>query len=213
MADSLVWKILIFSVMTATVTTVAMTPVAVADESTHDSSPMNETKSLAPVLHDLTDASDPEVYAHANDITYKNGSVLVVVELEGDRELPSGYDATVERSYSGGGKTLIEASVPVDQLRDLAAADDVEYVRPPQEAVPMADDDPSTESDGTDTSNDLETESIEVDPDAESDPARDEADTDSNDDALGSWTPAIATIALVLAYSIQRAGRRGVAVR
>ncbi|MEY7848446.1 hypothetical protein AB7C87_04500 [Natrarchaeobius sp. A-rgal3] len=184
---------------------------------------MYETNSLAPVLDELANASDPAAHADTRGLHYSDGGVLVVVELEEDRALPSGYDATVERSYTGGGKTLVEATVAVDHLRDLAAADGVQYVRPPQEAVPMADDS-SNESDRDDTSADLETESIETDTgaeptrdeadsDAESEPHRDEADSDSNDDALGSWTPAIATIALVLSYSIHRAGRRGVVVR
>jgi hypothetical protein len=83
------------------------------------------------VLESLTSADDPAEYARTHGIDYRNGSVRVVVELPADSSLPTGYDVEVEATYTEGETKLVQAFVPADQLRALAAEEPVERVRTP----------------------------------------------------------------------------------
>lgn len=80
-------------------------------------------------LVDLADAADPAAFAAAHGIAYDDGRVTIVVALREGRTLPAGYGAT---GTLAAGDT-VEASVPVDEVRALAADENVTYVRTPRE--------------------------------------------------------------------------------
>lgn len=85
--------------------------------------------SLESRLADLAAADEPAAFAAAHGIDYDDGRVSVVVTLREGATLPDGHDATVDLAVDG----TVQASVPVDELRALAAADNVTYVRTPRE--------------------------------------------------------------------------------
>ncbi|ESP88851.1 hypothetical protein K933_07137 [Candidatus Halobonum tyrrellensis G22] len=80
-------------------------------------------------LVDLANAADPAAFADAHGIAYDDGRVTVVVTLREGRTLPTGYGAAATLAAGD----TVEASVPVDEVRALAADENVTYVRTPRE--------------------------------------------------------------------------------
>ncbi|MFC4448599.1 hypothetical protein [Halorussus aquaticus] len=109
----------------------------------------NATKrhpSLDSRLVRLLNATDRSAYAARNGLTFRNGSVLVIVELRQNRTLPAGFTEDVRTRHG----RLVQASVPASTLRSLADHANVSYVRPPRQPVTEA---PSQETPGNDTTN------------------------------------------------------------
>lgn len=80
-------------------------------------------------LYAATDRAD---YADTHGLAYADGRVAVVIELRPGGELPREYDVAVTARHD----ELVQATVPVDDLPDLAREDDVKYVRPPHQPEP-----------------------------------------------------------------------------
>lgn len=82
-------------------------------------------------LAGLVDATDRAAYAAAHDVAYDGERVLVVVELESGAEMPPS-PPVAEATRRG---SLVAGRVAVDDLRVLATAEGVRYVRPPEASV------------------------------------------------------------------------------
>jgi hypothetical protein len=93
------------------------------------------TTTLDPTLEQLVEADDPAAYAETHGLAYRNGSVRVVIELGPNATVPDDYDIDIEQEYRGPQQTLVQAYVPLQQLRPLAADPAVDYVRPPERGV------------------------------------------------------------------------------
>lgn len=100
------------------------------------------TTTLDPTLEQLVDADDPAAYAETHGLAYRNGSVRVVIELGPNATVPDEYELHIEQEYRGPQQTLIQAYVPLQQLRPLAADPAVDYVRPPKSGVADANTEP-----------------------------------------------------------------------
>jgi len=103
----------------------------------------------------LMNATNKEQFAERSNIEYRNGTVQVVVELEYGVNMPRGYNFTRQRHYTGQGKNLAQAYIPVDALRSLSNESVVERVRLPQRGAP------SQEADDGGQTSDGETDDIE----------------------------------------------------
>lgn len=110
-----------------------------------------------PVLDEIMNSSEPSTVAERHGVTYENGSVLVVVELGEDEQLPEGYDVEVRQRFEGAGENLVEGYVPIESIRGLSSEPSVEYIRVPAEAQPSQEDETSespqeeTDTDSEDT--------------------------------------------------------------
>lgn len=93
---------------------------------------------LAPVLAQLVNASDRAAFAADHGLTYRNGTVRVVIELEPDATPPPEYDVREETAYTDAGTRYVQAFVAVDDLAPLAAEPTVKRVRPPSTVHPVA---------------------------------------------------------------------------
>lgn len=120
------------AVVLAAVVLAAGAAGSVAADHTETPGTTKQADGLGPGLAGLVDAADRANYSERHGITYRDGRARVVVELAAGTDLPSGYDATVERTYEGSGERLVQAMVAVDDLRPLAAEDRVERVRLPE---------------------------------------------------------------------------------
>jgi hypothetical protein len=89
---------------------------------------------LESMLFDLVRASNRSAFADRHDLSYRDGAVLVVVELGDGESLPEGYATEVVDRRSGS----VAAYVPVDDLVDLAGESAVDYVRTPRRAEPSS---------------------------------------------------------------------------
>jgi len=100
-----------------------------------------------PSLDEIIEADDPLQTAEANGLSYRNGSLLLVLELN-DEELPDGYGVEVVQEYSSANLTLVEGYVPVESIRSLSNDTAVKYVRLPSQPVTQ-----NTEIDGSNKMN------------------------------------------------------------
>jgi hypothetical protein len=96
--------------------------------------PPVDSPNVADVLVGLVRAEDRAAYAATTDLDYRDGRVLVVVELVPDGELPTGVPLDVVAR----GATSVEAYVDPDEIPRLAAAQDVRVVRPPRSTAPQS---------------------------------------------------------------------------
>lgn len=87
--------------------------------------------SLSSALAGLPEADDRAAYAERHGLALRNGSVLVVVELRAGRDLPAGFDVTVEVRAGDD----VQARVAVGDLVALAEHENVSFVRPPHRPV------------------------------------------------------------------------------
>lgn len=108
--------------------------------------------SYDPGLDEVIEAEDTSQVAEANGLSYRNGSVLLVVEL-GTNELPEGYGIEVVQEYSNANVSLVEGYVPVENIRNLANDTAVEYVRPPSQPVAQNDSRNTTSDEDIDSDN------------------------------------------------------------
>lgn len=79
----------------------------------------------------LMDASDKEEFAERNGLSYSEGRVKVIVEMEDGATMPRNYNTTKETNYTGQGENLAQAYVQIDNIRSLSNEKGVRYVRPP----------------------------------------------------------------------------------
>jgi hypothetical protein len=105
------------------------TPPTAADRTAGEKSP-----NVSSTLQQLVEADDREAFAATRGIDLRDGRAVVVVELRGRSTLPDGYDATVQRTATVGGETVVQAWVPVDRIVPLAEEPGVAYVRLPDRA-------------------------------------------------------------------------------
>lgn len=100
-------------------------------------SPERETgnESVDPVLVDLIESENRTRFAEENDLSYRDGRVKVIVELERNASLPSGYNIAVEHTATGSRGELVQAYVDPDDLLRLGSEAGVRYIRTPQSAV------------------------------------------------------------------------------
>ena len=83
-------------------------------------------------LLQLSQAEDPPTFAAGAGLDYRDGTVLVVVELVDPIQVPQGYGLIVEATYAN----LIQARAPLEQLCSLSADVAVLFVRPPAAISP-----------------------------------------------------------------------------
>lgn len=88
-------------------------------------------ENLDHMLVRLMNAADKDEFAERNGMEYRNGSVLVVVELEEGATMPQNYNFAEEMNYTGQGENLAQAYVPAGNLRPLSNESGVERVRLP----------------------------------------------------------------------------------
>lgn len=88
-------------------------------------------ESLDPRLAGLANATNRSAYAVRNDLPFRNGSALVVVELRRNRTLPADFAGDVRARHG----RLVQAWVPATRLLSLADHENVSYVRLPREPV------------------------------------------------------------------------------
>ncbi|WP_318566706.1 hypothetical protein [Salinigranum marinum] len=96
--------------------------------------PPVDSPKVADVLVGLVRAEDRAAYAAANDLDYRDGRVLVVVELVPDGELPT----DVPLDIVARGATSVEAYVDPADVPRLATDEDVRVVRPPRSTAPQS---------------------------------------------------------------------------
>lgn len=111
--------------------------------------------SYDPGLDEVIESDDPSQTAETSGLTYRNGSVLLVLEMRGDDDLPDGYGVQVVQEYTDGKTTLVEGYVPVDNIRRIANHSAVRYVRTPAQPMPQTEPEPDTNSTGGTESNNL----------------------------------------------------------
>lgn len=92
-------------------------------------------RSYDPVLGELADADNPESFAESRGLSYDNGTVTVVMELETDAEPPDGYSVEVVQTYKDGNESLVEARIPIENVRGISQEPTVRYVRVPSTPV------------------------------------------------------------------------------
>jgi hypothetical protein len=96
------------------------TTTTVTDQNLSISSPLNE----------IINAANRSSVAAKNDIQFRDGAVMVVIELrsEADTSVLSEYgvDITAEAG------TRVQGWVPVDNLADIARTDGVAFIRAPR---------------------------------------------------------------------------------
>jgi hypothetical protein len=114
--------------------------------------------SYDPGLDEVIEADEPSEAAEANGLSYRNGSVLLVLELNTE-ELPEGYGVEVVQEYSNGNLSLVEGYVPVENIRDLSNDTAVSYIRPPSQ--PVAQNDSREDPDGMNETPSNETDTTE----------------------------------------------------
>jgi hypothetical protein len=101
-----------------------------------------QDETLSQPLQELAAANNPEEYAANHGITYRNGSVEVVIELSEEMNLTESYGVNIESQFEHQGTILVQGFVPVDQLSLVANDSAVDKVRLPNTGV--ADNPPST---------------------------------------------------------------------
>lgn len=102
----------------------------------------DENQSYDPVFDELADSDDPESFAESRGLSYDNGTVTVVIELEEDAELPDGYSIRVVQTYEDSDEFLAEVRIPVENIRGIAEESTVRYVRVPSTPVKTPTDGP-----------------------------------------------------------------------
>jgi len=104
--------------------------VTVTDTPTPDATAtvsMTRPPALESVLYRLVNADNRTAFAKEHGLELNDSRVLVVVELEANRSLPSGYDVTVTTRF----ENEVQAYVGISDLVSLADSDSVRVVRPP----------------------------------------------------------------------------------
>lgn len=140
--------------------------------------------SYDPDLDEVIESDDPSQTAETNGLTYRNGSVLLVIEMRGDDDIPNGYGVRVVQEYTDGKTTFVEAYVPVDRIRGIANHSAVGYVRTPAQPMPQTEPEPDMNStEGTDRQNTSE---------------RPSNDTETSDEDAPGFTAVGAILSIVL---------------
>ena len=111
-------------------------------------------ENVGSTLTQLVGASDKEGFAESNGISYRDGRALVVVEMEEGATMPGSYNTTEETNYTGQGKNLAQAYVPVTKIRPLSNEPGVKHVRLPLSPVPAGDGEKNKTTDAEDTETD-----------------------------------------------------------
>lgn len=106
-----------------------------------------------PYLDDLIEAEDPSEVADSKGLNYKNGSVLLVIEIQDDERLPEKYGLETVQKYSKENVTLVEVYIDIDNIRDLANDSSVDYIRPPSQPVAVSQSTGNGSSDSTENEN------------------------------------------------------------
>lgn len=84
-------------------------------------------------LFELSISKNPAEYAATYGLYYAEGLVRVVIELKSqDESLPAKYSIQVESHY----ENIVQALVPIKELRRLSNEPQVKYVRTPLEPWP-----------------------------------------------------------------------------
>jgi ABC-type Na+ efflux pump permease subunit len=147
--------------------------------------------SYDPVFNEVIDADDREEAAESTGLSYRDGDLHVVVELNANKEVPSGYDVEVVQETVVDNRTSVEAWVPVDDVRELASEEEVERVRQPVGAVPAQD------NSGSDRETENDTEGNET----TQEEGRNEEKNDDDDEPMPGFTYIAAFVALLLVAS------------
>lgn len=101
-----------------------------ANESVSPGDKESQPDALESSLYGLVAAENRTAYAETWDLTFRNGSVEVVVELRDGRQLPDEFDGSVQSRY----ENLVQATVSVDELVALSEHENVSFVRSPRRA-------------------------------------------------------------------------------
>lgn len=109
-------------------TTPTITPSTVDTDTPTPAQP----PALDPQLYQLVIADNRSDYAEQQGLTYRNGSVQAVIELETGASLPERFAVDVELRHD----RLIQGYVPVESLVPLAKHGNVSAVRPPNKPQP-----------------------------------------------------------------------------
>jgi len=117
----------------------------------------NMNQSYDPVLGELADSEDPQAFAEQRGLSYDNGTVVAVIELEPGSDTPEGYSVEVVQEYEGSNESLVEARMPVEDVRSIASEEGVSYVRAPSTPSSMDTDPDTDENNTTQTDNETKT--------------------------------------------------------
>jgi hypothetical protein len=144
-------------------------------------------------LDEVIEADDPTEAAETAGLTHRNGSVLLVIEMDGDSNL-SAYDVDTVQKYTDGNRSLIEAYVPVGDIRKLANDTAVEYVRPPSQPVAQSPETGDTEATDNNTGAENDTETM---------PSEDPSENASDGESANGFTilAAFVSVTLVALYT------------
>lgn len=114
---------------------VTETPTATTElpVETTETPPVDSPK-VADVLVGLVRAEDRTAYAAERNLDYRDGRVLVVIELTSNTEPPT----VVPLDVVARGGDAVEAYVDPDDIPALAAAENVRVVRPPRLSAPSS---------------------------------------------------------------------------
>lgn len=126
-------SLLLFGTLLLLAGCVASTPAQTEPPSVDPTVGATSSASIDPVLAGLVEASNRTEYAQTHDLRYLDGAVQVVVELDGNTSLPTGYDVRVEHRTTGDDATYVQAFVDVDDLQPLGRESSVRLIRPTQE--------------------------------------------------------------------------------
>lgn len=94
--------------------------------------PQPVTENIDPVLAGLIDAENRTRYAHTHGLAYRDGRVLVVVELDDNRSVNDRYDIRIEHRVTVSDGVVIQGYLAVDDIRPLVREPFVRSIRPPE---------------------------------------------------------------------------------
>jgi hypothetical protein len=84
-------------------------------------------------LYQLSQATDPELFAKNSGFELRATRARVVIELREGASIPTGYDVVIDGRFG----RLVDAWVSIAQLCSLAQQTDVTSVRPPDRLQPL----------------------------------------------------------------------------
>jgi hypothetical protein len=91
--------------------------------------------SADPKILALINSSNRTQYAQENGITYYNKRVGVIAITTNNSSVVSKYNATITQTTTASARTLVQASIHVDDIIPMSNEPDVEYIRLPRAPV------------------------------------------------------------------------------
>lgn len=90
------------------------------------------TDNIDSALAGLVQADNRSRYAASHGLDFKDGRVLVVIELTSNGSIPAEYDVRIEHRVTVEDGVLVQAYLDVDAIGSLVREPDVRAIRVPE---------------------------------------------------------------------------------